>query len=432
MASHSLPNVPRPGEWVEGLRLEPSHFRGIDARINATAYLHGLVSHPWPWGFLECAVDETALASSQLRVSCEGVLPGGAAFARTALAHMLPSAAESRQAEFYVTSGENAQKPNLTLQPGKSAPGEGTLPAARLLADGGTWSLAPDWSPPALLVGPDHPLRVETRHQLGGLAAIAAGFLATLRMPGAGERPAARTIFQVASALAQGVTVIEALLAAPAVAPGALGLEALRLAAAVRAATGTFDPVSEAWDPADQRGSLRRILYIAESTASGVGLPFRALRFTPGADPQVLQLEGLPLEPLLLVIEASQPADLIAARSWLEGAAVASPDRVQVAITRRVGGCARRLVERDPRLGVSAGPLVALYQLDYDAQWRSVEGSLAIAAGTPPPPNNAFLIFLPEARGETPDAPPLLFSGDRYSEFTPPAWAGAATGTDSQ
>ena len=426
MAAHALPRVARREEWIDGLRLRPEHFRALDDRMDAMAHLHGLAANPWPWGFTECTVDETALAGNELRLNCEGVFPNGRAFSATPFSVSLVKPEDGASATYHATlAGASDATERVVLTPGSGAASDKSLPAAKLTVAAGVWSQSPDWSAPALLIGPDHPLRAETKHQLGALAAVAAGFMATLRMPGAEERPAVRTIFQVASALAQGVTVLEGLLEAPAVPPVALGQEALRLAAAVRAAVGAFDPTSGQWDANDQRGSLRQLLYIAESTASQVGLPFRARRFTSAEVPNVLATQNLPLEPLLLVIEGSQPAEVIAARSWLEGAAIASADRVQVALTRRVGGCSRKAIERDARLGVASGPLVALYRLDYEAQWRDPDGSLAIAAGTAPPANTAFLIFLPELGTAATSGPQT--ATERYAPFEARPWAESRT-----
>lgn len=195
-------------------------------------------------------------------------------------------------------------------------------------------------------------------------------------------------------------------LVAPVVSPGRLGIEALRLALSVRSAAGIFETLGATWDPADQRGSVRRLLYAAESAASGIGLPFRASLFRRVDDSDVMVVTGMPADTLLLAIEAARPPDLLAARSWFEGAALAAPDRIQEALTRRVGGCRRHPVERDSRIGVSSGPLLALYHVDADMSWRSDDSKLALAAKTPPPPNTSFSVLLPEGVGGLPSSEP--------------------------
>ena len=339
------------------------------------------------------------------------------------LTHPLPPGSTGERADYSVAGGEGFAR--VALVAGDDAPAEWTLPAARLVFQGGVWGSLPDWSPPVVLIGPEHPIRTDLNHQLGALAALGAGFMATLRLAGAQERPAARMLGQVASALAQGVGVIEALLASPSVSPGRLGIEALRLALGVRSAAGVFEQLQDAWDPADQRGSLRRLLYAAESTASALGLPFRASLFRKTDDSDVLVVEGMPSESLLLAVEASRPADLIAARSWLEGAALAAPDRIQEALTRRVAGCSRRAVERDPRIGVSSGPLLALYQVGDDMSWRGGKSELALASKTPPPPNVSFLVFIPEGISGTARAPSTT-AADHLPSLAGASWAGAS------
>ncbi len=393
-----IPSIPEGVDWRNGLVLEPAHFQRTDHRSAGLSHLSGLVADPWPWGFTSFTLDETALASSGLRIECEGLFPDGTPFRAASLVHALGAGSDGDALSFHIVRTPEGE---VSLHQGEDAPSRSTLPVARLIWRGGAWSGLSDWSPPALLIGSGHPMRLDLNQMLGGLAALGAGFMATLRLPGAEERPAARVLGQVAAALVQGVGVIEALLAAPAVPPGRLGIEALRLALGVRGAAGIFEPLDSAWDPADQRGSVRRLLHAAESAAAGIGLPFRASVFRRTEDPDMLQVDGMPSDALLLAIEASRPADLVAARLWLEGAALAAPDRIQEALTRRVGGCPRRSIARDPRIGVSSGPLLALYHVDHDLAWRGGKGELTLAAKTPPPPNTSFSILVPEGIGET-------------------------------
>lgn len=416
----TVPPIPATVPWRNGMVLEPRHFHDTDRRAAALAHLAGLSAEPWPWGFLSVAVDDVALASRELRVDCGGILPDGEPFTQQQLRQTLPVVEEGARADFHV---QRAQDGAMVLSSGSDAPASEILPVARLVCHGGVWTHVADWSPPAYLIGAGHPMRDDMAQQLGALAAVGAGFMATLRLPGAEERPAARMLGQVAAALAQGVGVLEALLAAPAISPGRLGIEALRLALGVRAAAGVFEQLDTTWEPADQRGSMRRLLYAAESTASGIGLPFRASLFRR-ADNGMLLVDGMPLEPLLLAIEAGRPADLIAARSWLEGAALAAPDRIQEAFGRRVAGCRRHPVERDARIGVSSGPLLGLYQIENDASWRGSSNDLALAASTPPPPNTTFSVFIADdsQRSET----PALLAGPRASSFASASWAGGS------
>ncbi len=387
------PSIPEAIRWRHGLVLDPAHFLGTDRRHAVMSHLAGLVADPWPWGFLSVRIDETALASARLHVDCEGIFPDSTPFRASNLTHSLSAqASDGHEARFRI--GRHPDSGDAVLEPGDEAPRETSLPVARLIYHGGVWSQTPDWSPPAFLIDDDHPMRADLNRQLGALAALGAGFMATLRMPGMEDRPGARVLGQVAAALAQGVGVLEAMLAAPVATPGRLGLEALRLALGVRSAAGVFERMSESWDPADQRGSLRQLLYAAETAASGIGLPFRASLFQE--EDGLLQVSGMPTGSLVLAIEASRPTDLIAARSWLDGAALAAPERIQEALTRRVAGCPRRAIERDPRLGVSSGPLLALYHVNADPSWRGAGSRLALAASTPVPANVSFSVLVPE------------------------------------
>ncbi len=394
--SRHVPPIPEAVAWRNGLVLSPLHFQQADLRNATLSYVAALVADPWPWGFTSFLLDETALASGQLRIDCVGFFPGGQSFSESGLTLNLDvrDRQDGDQASFCLS--RNGQSGELFLKLGEDMPSEVTLPVARLVYRGGVWGTSPEWAPPALLIDADHPMRAELNRQLGALSALSAGFMATLRLPGAEERPLARVLGQVAAALAQGVGVIQALLAAPSVAPGRLGIEALRLALGVRSAAGVFERLDVVWDPADQRGSMHRLLYAAETAASGIGLPFRASVFRAGADPGTFVVEDVPPGDLLLAIEASRPAELLSARSWLEGAALATPDRIQEALTRRVAGCSRRPMERDPRIGISSGPLLALYHVDDDAFWRGGAPALALAARTPPPANVSFSMLLPE------------------------------------
>ncbi len=388
------PMIPDAVSWRNGLVLEPAHFVRTDQRQAAIAHLAGLLADPWPWGFTGLTVHETALAAARLHVDCEGVFPDGSPFSGRELSLPLAGRDGAEQRFRIARNGDG-----VSLEQNVDAPHATALPVARLIFHGGVWRQVPDWTAPALLIDAEHPMRADLNRQLGTLAALGAGFMATLRVSGVEDRPGARVISQVAAALAQGVGVLEALLASPMIAPGRLGLEALRLTLGVRSAAGVFERLEGAWDPADQRGSVRRLLHEAEVTAAGVGLPFRTNLFRSD-EAGGLVVEGLPTGPLVLAIEASRPGGLIAARNWFDGAALAVPDRIQEALNRRVAGCTRRPIPSDPRIGISTGPLLALYRVEADASWRGTGTDLALAAKTPPPANTSFSVLIPDEGGD--------------------------------
>ena len=404
MVMRAVSDVPAAVQWAHGMVLEPAHFERTDRRSARLAHLAGLLADPWPWGFTALSLDEVALANGEVAVECQGLFPDGHPVRSGWMRARLPAGHDGDACAWSVR--RDLETGAVGLDPGECAPGEAVLPVARLVFRGGAWRPAPQWSPPALVVGPEHPIRADLNRQLGVLAALGAGFVATLRLPGAEHRPVSRVLGQVAVAIAQGVGVIEALLAAPAVTPGRIGVEALRLALGVRCAAGQFEAIDEAWAPADQRGSLRRLLQAAEQAASGIGLPFRAAVFRPDAASETLVVDAVP-GGLLLAIEAARPEGLIAARHWLDGAAVAAPERIEEALKRRVSGCRRRAVDRDPTIGVSSGPLLALYHVDDDAAWRGGHARLALAAKTPPPPHTSFSVLIVESPGEAPEARPV-------------------------
>lgn len=399
----SIPSIPDSVRWRNGMVLEPDHFRSTDVRAATMSHVAALSGDCWPWGFLAFELDATALAAARLHVDGEGVFPNGEPFRCSGLSRILRQGKDGDRANFHIARNPNGD--DVALRDGDGAPSADSLPVARLIFHGDVWNVLPDWSPPALLIGSGHQLRADLNQQLGSLAALGAGFMATLRLPGAEERPVARVLGQVAAELARGVGVMEALLAAPAVAPGRLGIEALRLALGVRCAAGMFESLDDVWDPSDQRGSIRRLLYAAESAASGIGLPFRATLFQQDDDAGALVARGVPSDGVLLAIEASRPPDLIAARAWFDGSALAAPDRIQEALTRRVAGCRRHPVERDAGIGVSSGPLLALYRVDADLSWRGGHHDLALAAKSPAPANTSFSLLIPEAVGEEASAP---------------------------
>ena len=391
-----IPSVPDAVDWKRVFQLEVEHFTRTDARSEALATLAGALGEPWPWGFLEARIDETALAAGELRMHCAGVFPDGTWFAPSVLSRKLPDAdAEGGRASAFALEREEADAgPALRESDGGCA--ERRLPAARLVAHRGVWAADPSWSPPAMLAGPEHPLRADALEALGGLAALAAGFMTTLRMPAAEERAAARRLASVATMLVQGVGMLEAHLDAPWVTPGRLGLEARRLALGVRAAAGVFDPLAERWDPSDQRGSLRAVLASAQATAEGLGLPFRAHVLRRESAGETLETSGLPEGDLTMGVEVARPSDLLVARSWFEGAVIAAPGKIEEAMNRRVVGCRREALARDARSGVTSGPLLALYRVRDDAAWRAGAGRIGLGANTPTPRGASFLVFVPE------------------------------------
>ena len=391
-----IPSVPDAVDWKRVFQLEVEHFTRTDARSEALATLAGALGEPWPWGFLEARIDETALAAGELRMHCAGVFPDGTWLAPSVLSRKLPDAdAEGARASAFALEREEAGA-GATLRESDAGCAEHRLPAARLVAHRGVWATDPSWSPPAMLAGPDHPLRTDALEALGGLAGLAAGFMTTLRMPAAEERAAARRLASVATMLVQGVGMLEAHLDAPYVTPGRLGLEARRLALGVRAAAGVFDPLAERWDPNDQRGALRALLASAQATAARLGLPFRAHVLRRASGGETLETSGLPEGDLTMGVEVARPSDLLVARSWFEGAVIAAPEKIEEAMNRRVVGCRREALARDARSGVTSGPLLALYRVRDDTAWRSGSGKIGLGASSPTPRGASFLVFVPE------------------------------------
>src|SRR6266545_2335162 len=67
--------------WSEGTFLQPQHFQQHDRHIDAQLELRTRALRPYPWGFLELAVDESLLELGKLAVrSARGVLPDGTPF----------------------------------------------------------------------------------------------------------------------------------------------------------------------------------------------------------------------------------------------------------------------------------------------------------------------------------------------------------------
>ena len=389
-----LPPIGAPVPWADGLVLRPEHFRDTDRRTETLVHLAGLGRDAWPFGFTRIVVDEVALASDELRLDCEGVLPGGRPFHAERVAAPIGD-----ETWFEVRIGDEG---GAVLAPGGAACSRRSLPAARTRVRAGARELDPEWSPPALLVGPEHPLTKDAARAAGNLAGLAAGFAASLRIPGSDRRPGAGAIARTHEALTEHVGMMDWVLSWPVVSPTTLAAHAVRLSHAVRAAARVGHRFEPAWDPADQRGSLRAILAEAESAAASIGLPFRTRLFRGGeAQGGLRSVEGVGSGPVVVAVEAARGSDLPDARSWLEGAALGAPDRIEEALTRRVGGAVRRPLDRDPELGVASGPLVQLYRVEADPAWRGHSPDLAIGSRTGLPCDATFSVFVPElGRGD--------------------------------
>lgn len=421
------PMLPQPVDWANVFQLEVEHFTRTDARNESLAALAAAFGDPWPWGFLSADVDETALASGEVRIGCHGIFPNGRAFARTTLTQPIGTPSEEGAETLYYSIERENDEEAPTIEKGHGACARRSLPAARIVVQRSVWVLDPTWSAPTIFIGSEHPIRRETDAALGALSGLAAGFMATLRMPGADERTATRRLRGVASALVEGIGMLEAYLASPRVTAGRLGLEARRLALGVRAAADEFEPLAHPWDPGDQRGSLRALLESTRKTASRLGLPFSALvlRREHGKGP--FKTTGCPAGDLTIGIETSRATDLPAAKNWFEGAALAAPERVDDALNRRVVGCPREPIGRDSAIGVSAGPLLGLYRVKDDPAWRNDSAALALGAKTAPPKGVSFLVFVPEPHHEEDEETGSATTREEgYSALGPRAsWAGS-------
>ena len=382
-----IPPIGSPVPWADGLILRPEHFRRTDRRTETLVHLVGLGHDPWAFGFTRIEVDQVALASGEVRIGCEGVLPGGRPFRTDGVTAPL-----GNDAGFEIRVGDEG---DVVLAAGGLACSRQSLPAARTRVRAGTCEPDPDWSPPALLAGPGHPLVADTARALGSLAGLSAGLAASLRIPGTDRRPGAAAIERTHEVLAEHVGMMDWMLSWPAVSPSALAAEAVRLALAVRAAARFGSRFEPSWDPADQRGSLRAILAAAEAAAASIGLPFRARLFRSGEDGSGIRtVEGVGNGPVVVAVETTRAADLASARHWLEGAALGAPERIEEALMRRVGGAVRRPLDRDPDLGIASGPLVQLYRVEADPAWRGHSMDLAIGSRTEAPGEAAFSVFL--------------------------------------
>ena len=382
-----IPSIGAPVPWADGLVLRPEHFRDTDRRTEHLVHLMGLGHDPWAFGFTRIDVDEVALASGELRLGCEGVLPDGR-----------PFRAERVEAPIGNESGFDVrirEEGDLVLAPGGTACSRRSLPAVRTRVRAGTCEIDPDWSPPALLVGPGHPLAADAARALGSLAGLAAGFAASLRIPGSDRRPGVEAIERTHDALTEHIGMMDWVLSWPVVSPTVLAAQALRLALAVRAAARTGHRFEPAWDPADQRGSLRAILAAAEAAAVSIGLPFRTRLFRASETGSGIRtVDGVGSGPMVVAVETARAADLPSARHWLEGAALGAPERIEEALTRRVGGAVRRAVDRDPELGIASGPLVQLYRVEADPAWRGHSVDLAIGSRAEMPCEATCSVFV--------------------------------------
>lgn len=69
------------GLWSEGTFLRPQHFQQHDRYLEAYVELRTRALHPYSWGFLELALDDSLLELGKLAVrSARGVLPDGTPF----------------------------------------------------------------------------------------------------------------------------------------------------------------------------------------------------------------------------------------------------------------------------------------------------------------------------------------------------------------
>ena len=129
-----VPGIPEAVQWRNGMVLEPSHFEQTDRRASALSHLAAAAADPWPWGFVQVAVDPTALASSQLRVDCEGFFPGGAPFRQAAMTRPLPEGQEGQRLDYQILAAPDG---GVGLSAGADAPAGECLPVARLTFQSG-------------------------------------------------------------------------------------------------------------------------------------------------------------------------------------------------------------------------------------------------------------------------------------------------------
>lgn len=64
--------------WAEGVFLGQQHFQVWDRYLEQSSYLRAKGVSPFLWGFLDCKIDQEALANGQFRLkACDVILPDG-------------------------------------------------------------------------------------------------------------------------------------------------------------------------------------------------------------------------------------------------------------------------------------------------------------------------------------------------------------------
>ena len=425
-------------QWYEGMLLAPQHFQQFAQRQDALLHAHLSLAAPFHWGVQRVRFDRGALADGVLRVQdLEAVTPDGLLVRHTGAAGDLQvdlapfaGAIKKRPLRIHLAVPALSSKDRYLSVDGAPVAdantGEGDLciprlrPRLRLLAverPAQTYSSFPlaeavirdgaiglsDFVAPCLQVPVDSSLGALCAALVRRLREKAA-FHAARSQPGPEHRFVVHT-------LVAGLPPFEALFTTGIAHPFTLYVALCDLAGRLTALSGeAVPPALPPYNHNDPRASFGRVLAFAHAMIDSVRKTYAKAPFSAQNGVQRLVLTSSWLNAPLTVglrrrVDRSE-ADMIA---WIENSLIGSESVLRSIGERRILGAARRIVERDDRLGVGPSHGVTLVSISCDPAFvRAGEALVILNRGDPngdAAPVEATLFVAADHDATTGDAP---------------------------
>ncbi|MBF0095356.1 MAG: type VI secretion system baseplate subunit TssK [Alphaproteobacteria bacterium] len=413
-------------QWHEGMLLAPQHFQQLALRQESLLHAHLHLASPFHWGVLRLSVDAPALADGVFRVrELEAVMPDGLLIRHAGtdddlLVDLSPlmdgirkrplrifvavplAPGEGDGPERYASvegapvadanTGEGGLRiprlrPRLSLLAVDRPPGKYTgLPLAEVVFRDGALALG-DFVAPSLRVSPESELGRRCAAVAARLREKALSLASRVQTPtaaiGHGVVLDRRTVIH---GLVAGLPPFEAILATGVSHPFTVYVALCGLIGHLTALSGGMvPPAPPAFSHDDPRTPFTLAIDIIDRLIDGVRKAYGVAAFTArnGALRLVLKESWLGAPLVIGVRHRAGAADSDAA-AWIENSLIGSESTIRSIGERRILGAARRIIDRDDRLGVTPPPGVTLFSVANDPGFiRAGEPMVILNRGDP-------------------------------------------------
>jgi type VI secretion system protein ImpJ len=421
----SARDLPEAIQWHEGMLLAPQHFQQLSLRQEELLAYHLRSLAPFHWGVTHLKFDSVLLVTGTCRVTeLEGIMPDGLVVSRDGQdivqleMDLTPMAEEMKNRPVIVNlvvasrklgeppvtgdlsryashdglpvmdenTGESELRiprlrPQMSLLAGDIIPKKYVgFPIGQITLKDETYSFT-DFIPPAL--------HVPLQSTLGDLCSSVAKrlrqkavFLSEqARSPSTpGDDTTLVELKETIKSLVLGLPHLEASLYTGAAHPLTLYRDLCLVAGELSSVgPGMVPPMFSPYNHNDLRATFGQLRDFLFKMLDFIHEAYNAVSFDYASGRWSIGLLALWMRDKLTIgIRVNSGQTEAAAAEWFEKSLIASEDRIEAMMTRRILGPQRQRIEKDSELGVVATPGIVLYSVKLDPQYIEVGETLQV------------------------------------------------------